>query len=65
MRAGLDAAAALKPRPDLVIVMTDGYTPWPAQAPKHQRVVVGLLDERGEVPDWADHVLIGDAGQWG
>lgn len=60
MRAGLDAAGALKPRPDLVIVMTDGFTPWPAEAPKHQRVVVGLLDEAGQVPDWADHVLIGD-----
>jgi predicted metal-dependent peptidase len=61
MRAGLDAAAALTPRPDLVIVMTDGFTPWPAEPPKHQRVVVGLLDEMGDTPPWADFVLIGDA----
>lgn len=60
MRAGLEAASALKPRPDLVIVMTDGFTPWPATPPKHQRVVVGLLDEMGDTPDWADRVLIGD-----
>ncbi len=60
MRAGLTAAAALKPRPDLVIVMTDGFTPWPTEAPSHQRVVVGLLDEAGTTPDWADSVLIGE-----
>ncbi len=63
MRAGLDAAAKLKPRPDLVIVMTDGFTPWPTEAPKRLRVVVGLLDEAGSTPDWADRVLIGDPKQ--
>lgn len=60
MRAGLTAAAALRPRPDLVIVMTDGFTPWPPGPPPGQRVVVGLLDEAGSVPEWADHVLIGE-----
>ncbi len=60
MRAGLRAAAELKPRPDLVIVMTDGFTPWPDEAPKRQRVVVGLLDAAGSTPEWADSVLIGD-----
>ena len=34
MGAGLDAAAALRPRPDLIIVLTDGFTPWrPAPPP--------------------------------
>lgn len=61
MGAGLDAAAALKPRPDLIIVLTDGYTPWRPAPPAGVRVVVGLMDRGGNTPDWAETVLIGDA----
>ena len=32
MGAGLAAAARLRPRPSVVVVLTDGMTPWPAQA---------------------------------
>ena len=45
MGAGIGAAAALRPRPAVTVVLTDGYTPWPAAAPKGMRVVVGLLGE--------------------
>jgi predicted metal-dependent peptidase len=61
MGAGLDAAAALRPRPDLVIVLTDGYTPWRSAPPPGMRVVVGLMDRGGKTPDWAETVLVGDA----
>jgi hypothetical protein len=61
MGAGLDAAAALRPRPDLIIVLTDGYTPWRAAPPQGMRVVVGLMDRGGNTPDWAETVLIGEA----
>jgi predicted metal-dependent peptidase len=61
MGVGLDAAAALRPRPDLVVVLTDGYTPWRAEPPAGIRVVIGLMDRRGRTPDWAETVLIGDA----
>ena len=38
MGAGLAKAAELGPRPDLIVVLTDGYTPWPSSAPRgHQR----------------------------
>jgi predicted metal-dependent peptidase len=43
MGAGIAAAAALRPRPSTVIVLTDGYTPWPDRPPPGIRVVVGLL----------------------
>jgi predicted metal-dependent peptidase len=58
MRAGLAAAGELRPSPDLVIVLTDGQTPWPERPPGRARVVVGLLDAAGSVPDWARSVTI-------
>ncbi len=61
MGAGLDAAAALRPRPDLIIVLTDGYTPWRSAPPPGINVVVGLMDRHGATPDWAQTVLVGDA----
>ncbi len=59
MGKGLTAAAELRPRPDLVVVLTDGHTPWPSRAPDGVRVVVGLMDQAGNVPDWATTVLVG------
>jgi predicted metal-dependent peptidase len=55
---GLEAASALKPRPDVIIVLTDGLTPWPQAAPGGVRVIVGLMDRAGSVPDWATSVMI-------
>ena len=59
MGAGIGAAAALRPRPAVTVVLTDGYTPWPAAAPKGMRVVVGLLGDRApEAPPWARAVRV-------
>jgi predicted metal-dependent peptidase len=58
MAVGLAAAADLRPRPDLVIVLTDGHTPWPGRAPDGVRVIVGLMDQAGHAPDWATTVLV-------
>jgi predicted metal-dependent peptidase len=59
MGAGIAAAAALRPRPAVVVVLTDGYTPWPRLAPKGMRVVVGLLGEQTpEAPTWARAVRV-------
>ncbi|MDR7400040.1 MAG: VWA-like domain-containing protein [Armatimonadota bacterium] len=57
---GTDMAAAIRhaeqsrPRPDLVVVITDGLTPWPAHRPQVPVVVV-LLDPstRAQCPSWA------------
>jgi len=67
MGAGIAAAAELRPRPTVVIVLTDGYTPWPDRPPAGVRVVVGLLREGPpgagwEPPDWARTVVIDDGG---
>ena len=59
MGAGIAAAAALRPRPAVTVVLTDGYTPWPAQAPKGTRVVVGLLGAQApDAPSWARAVRV-------
>jgi predicted metal-dependent peptidase len=65
MGTGIGSAAELRPRPSVVIVLTDGYTPWPDQPPPGIRVIVGLLREGGRSqgwtpPDWARTVLIED-----
>jgi predicted metal-dependent peptidase len=66
MGAGIAAAVALRPRPAVTVVLTDGYTPWPAAAPKGTRVVVGLLGPGAPptspapfpVPPWARAVRV-------
>ena len=59
MGAGIAAAAALRPRPAVTVVLTDGYTPWPPLAPKGMRVVAGLLGPRAPAaPGWARAVRI-------
>jgi predicted metal-dependent peptidase len=60
MRVGLAAAAELRPRPDLVVVFTDGWTPWPESPPRGAAVVAAILGrDRAELPPtpgWATRV---------
>jgi predicted metal-dependent peptidase len=59
MGAGIAAAVALRPRPAVTVVLTDGYTPWPVSAPKGTRVVVGLLGQGAPAaPPWARAVRV-------
>jgi predicted metal-dependent peptidase len=59
MGAGIAAAVALRPRPAVTVVLTDGYTPWPGRAPKGTRVVVGLLGAGApDAPPWARAVRV-------
>jgi predicted metal-dependent peptidase len=64
MGAGLVAAGRLRPRPSVVVVLTDGMTPWPLEAPKGMQVVVGLIANRVQggrpwpAPQWARVVPI-------
>ncbi|MDQ4068057.1 MAG: VWA-like domain-containing protein [Actinomycetota bacterium] len=59
MGAGLAAAARLRPRPSVVVVLTDGMTPWPLEGPKGMQVVVGMIGSRARggrpwaAPQWA------------
>ena len=63
MGAGIAAAYALRPRPAVTVVLTDGYTPWPGLPPKGMRVVAGLIgDDAPEAPGWARSVRVPYAG---
>ena len=54
------AVAAQRPRPEVVIVFTDGCTPWPAQPIAGTTLVAVLLDSRSgappATPEWAIRV---------
>lgn len=60
LRVGIAAAAALRPRPDLIVVFTDGYTPWPTGAPPGSAVIAAMLGRPGETlpdpPRWATRI---------
>ncbi|MEW2498417.1 VWA-like domain-containing protein [Streptomyces nodosus] len=71
LRSGFDRALRSRPRPDVIVALTDGQTPWPSAQPSC-RTVVGLfprparaVDEENPdyVPDapppWARVVTIG------
>ena len=59
MGAGIAAAYALRPRPAVTVVLTDGHTPWPELPPKGMRVVAGLIgDDAPEAPGWARSVRV-------
>ncbi|MFI7222758.1 VWA-like domain-containing protein [Nonomuraea angiospora] len=70
LRAGIAKALRASPRPDVIVVLTDGQTPWPRERPV-SRMVVGLFSrpkrsyesDPDYVPDtppsWARTVEIG------
>ena len=51
MGALIAYAEKAHPRPQVCVVVTDGYTPWPTSAPRMQTVVV--LTQPNEAPGWA------------
>jgi predicted metal-dependent peptidase len=55
LRVGIELA--LKSRPDVVVVLTDGLTPWP-ESPLPVPLIVATTDREG--PPWARTVRIGD-----
>lgn len=60
MREGIAAAVRTRPRPDLIVVLTDGYTPWPESPPPGTAVICAILGRDGSAfpptPKWATRV---------
>lgn len=66
MRVGIKAAMESYPVPDIVVLFTDGHTPWPeSPLPYGKQLIVGLVGDHAcsvnEPPSWA-HVIkiVGD-----
>jgi predicted metal-dependent peptidase len=57
MGRGLEAAGKLRPRPEVVIIISDGHTPWPPRPPDGPRVIVVLVGD-GESPAWARTIKV-------
>lgn len=56
-------AAAEKPRPDIIFVLTDGYTPWPSEPVGCKVVACITRNESGEgIPDWIPSVELRPEG---
>ncbi len=60
MRVGMAAASAQRPRPDLIVVLTDGYTPWPSTPPPGSAVIAAMLRRPQETlpatPSWVTRI---------
>lgn len=60
MRVGIEAAMKLRPGPDVIVVLTDGITPWPEKKPPVP-VIAGILGEGSQdfpVPEFIRQVEI-------
>lgn len=68
MRVGIEAALELRERPNVLVILTDGGTPWPSEQPQGVHVVIALVGKWGrqheqitrEAMPWAEVVLVGD-----
>jgi predicted metal-dependent peptidase len=60
MRLCFPHAETLRPKPNLLIIITDGYTPWPDVPPKMRTIVVLTTQEDG--PAWAKNIHLDREG---
>jgi predicted metal-dependent peptidase len=62
MRVGIQAAIAGQPRPQAVVVLTDGHTPWPSES--CIPIIAGIVHDQHhpppKTPPWIHRILIPD-----
>ncbi len=54
LTVGIEALSSLSDPPTVIIVLTDGWTPWPAAAPKGSRLICGVFDRDARLPTGRD-----------
>ena len=61
IREGIRAAINAKKKPDVVVIITDGHTPWPEAKPRQNTHFIAVLTSaqtRSDVPDWMKTAVI-------
>ena len=59
MVAGISSVLSVRDHPNIVVVMTDGHTPWPERKPSKVEVIVCLIgNDVGQAPKWARVVRV-------
>jgi predicted metal-dependent peptidase len=59
MRVGIDAALKLRPRPHVIIVLTDGLTPWGDTPVQGVQVIAGIIGHHDSTtPKWVKAIHI-------
>ena len=62
LNQGILAAVRTRPSPDLVLVVTDGWTSWPQSQPDRNRFVAVLIGEDPpSTPDWLQRVVVSES----
>jgi hypothetical protein len=63
MRVGIEAALRGPETPHVVVVLTDGGTPWPDAPLSTTRVIAALIGTNPPLPPaWIETVRVGQAG---
>ncbi|MFD8794627.1 vWA domain-containing protein [Streptomyces vinaceus] len=58
MRVGIRAALAAAERPNIVVVLTDGYTPWPDEVPSCRLIAALIGADAPQPPGWVETVRV-------
>ena len=61
MSEGIYAALKIRPRVNIVVVLTDGATPWPDKKPVGSILYLAILTSRSYqkyVPDWMTSIVM-------
>ncbi|MFC8228837.1 VWA-like domain-containing protein [Streptomyces sp. NPDC057287] len=58
MRVGIAAALAVRERPSVVVVLTDGFTPWPDETPSCRLIAALVGPSAPAAPPWAETVRV-------
>ena len=61
MGEGINAALRIKPSPHIIVVLTDGFTPWPLNKPRNCDTCIAVLtniNSKEDVPAWIYSITI-------
>lgn len=53
LRVGIASAAACRPSPNIIVVLTDGLTPWPESAPPKTQLIAVVIGNQAPLPEGA------------